>query len=136
MPLVRISVNRSSTEGFSERVGEAVHRGMVEAIGVPEGDHFQVITEHDGGLVYDPTFLGIDRTPGVVIIQITLAAGRSKELKKKLYKTITEQLADGAGVRPEDVFINLVEVLPENWSFGNGDAQFADALPAHLRETA
>lgn len=136
MPLVRISVNRSSTEGSGERVGEAVHRGMVEAIGVPEGDRFQVITEHDEGLVYDPTFLGINRTPGVVIIQITLAAGRSKEPKKKLYKTIAEQLADGAGVKPEDVFINLVEVLTENWSFGNGEAQFADGLPPHLRQTA
>jgi phenylpyruvate tautomerase PptA (4-oxalocrotonate tautomerase family) len=134
MPLVRISVNRSESEGFAERVGEAVHRAMVEALGVPEGDHFQVITEHDEGLVYDPTFLGINRTAGIVVIQITLAAGRSTELKKKLYKAIADQLADSAGVRPEDVFVNLVEVLPENFSFGNGEAQFADALPPHLRE--
>jgi 4-oxalocrotonate tautomerase len=135
MPRVRISMKRSEREGSIERVGEAVHRAMVEAIGVPEGDHFQVITEHDEGLVYDPTFLGIHRTPGMVVIQITLAAGRSTELKKKLYKTIADQLATGAGVRPEDVFISLVEVLPENFSFGNGEAQFADALPPHLRET-
>jgi phenylpyruvate tautomerase PptA (4-oxalocrotonate tautomerase family) len=108
---------------------------MVEAIGVPEGDHFQVITEHAEGLVYDPTFLGINRTPGIVVIQITLAAGRSTELKKKLYKTIADQLAESARVRPEDVFVNLVEVSPENFSFGNGEAQFADALPPHLRET-
>jgi phenylpyruvate tautomerase PptA (4-oxalocrotonate tautomerase family) len=133
MPFVRISVKRSETEGFSERVGEAVHRAMVEAIGIPEGDHFQVITEHDEGLVYDPTFLGINRTSGIVVIQITLAAGRSTELKKRLYKAIAEQLAESAGVRPEDVFINLVEVLPENFSFGNGEAQFADALPPHLQ---
>lgn len=135
MPFVRISVTRSESEGFIERVGEAVHRAMVEAIGVPEGDRFQVITEHDQGLVYDPTFLGINRTPGIVVIQITLAAGRSTELKKKLYKTIADQLAGSAGVRPEDVFVSLVEVLPENFSFGNGEAQFADALPPHLRET-
>lgn len=135
MPLVRISVNRSESEGFIERVGEAVHRAMVEAIGVPEGDHFQVITEHDEGLVYDPMFLGLNRTPGIVVIQITLAAGRSTELKKKLYKTIADRLAKSAGVRPEDVFVNLVEVLPENFSFGNGEAQFADSLPPHLRET-
>jgi 4-oxalocrotonate tautomerase len=135
MPLVRISLKRSESEGFAERVGEAVHRAMVEAIGIPDGDHFQVITEHDEGLVYDPTFLGINRTPGIVFIQITLAAGRSTDLKKKLYKTIADQLADSAGVRPEDVFISLLEVLPENFSFGNGEAQFADALPPHLRET-
>ena len=91
MPLVRISVRRSETDGFVERIGEAVQRAMVEAIGIPEGDHFQVITEHDEGLIYDPTFLGINRTPGVVVIQITLAAGRSTELKKKLYKTIADR---------------------------------------------
>ena len=135
MPLVRISVKRSESEGFSERVGEAVHRAMVEAIGIPEGDHFQVITEHDEGFVYDPTFLGINRTPGIVVIQITLAAGRGTELKKKLYKTIAYMLAYSAGVRPEDVFVSLVEVAPENFSFGNGEAQFADVLPPHLRET-
>ena len=38
-------------------------------------------------------------------------------------------------MRPEDVIVNLLEVLPENFSFGNGEAQFADALPPHLRET-
>ena len=58
-------------------------------------------------------------------IHITLNEGRSTDQKKLLYKTIAEGLQREAGVRPEDVFINLVEVKRENWSFGGGLAQYA-----------
>lgn len=78
-----------------------------------------------GDLIYDPAYLGIARTDGVVFIQITLNAGRTVEMKKKLYARIAELLAEKPGVRKEDVLINLVEVPKENWSFGNGDAQYA-----------
>jgi 4-oxalocrotonate tautomerase len=82
--------------------------------------------------VYDPDYLGIKRTDAVVIIQITLASGRTVEQKKALFKSIAELLAAEQGVRIEDVFINLVEVALENWSSGNGIAQYADAPPPHL----
>lgn len=39
--------------------------------------------------------------------------------------TIAQGLQHRLGVRPEDVFITLVEVKKENWSFGNGIAQYA-----------
>lgn len=132
MPLVRISLNRNSSGDFAGRVGDCVHRAMVETIGIPDGDRFQLITEHDGDIVYDPAFLAIERTPGIVIVQITLAAGRSREAKKGLYARVAELLSTELGVRPEDVFISLLEVSPENFSFGNGEAQFADRLPPHL----
>jgi phenylpyruvate tautomerase PptA (4-oxalocrotonate tautomerase family) len=105
---------------------------MVKAIGIPEGDRFQIITEHNTDLVYDPDYLDIKRTDGIVIIQITLAPGRTVEQKKALYKTIAEFLAAEQNVRTEDVFINLIEAPRENWSFGNGVAQYADAPPPHL----
>jgi 4-oxalocrotonate tautomerase len=135
MPLVRISLNRTSSEGFARRVGDCVHRAMVDTIGIPDGDRFQIITEHDGGIVYDPAFLEIERTPGIVIVQITLAAGRSREVKSALYGRVAELLSTELDVRPEDVFISLLEVSPENFSFGNGEAQFADRLPPHLQPT-
>lgn len=126
MPLVRISLMKGRPEGFGKQVGEVVYRSMVEAINVPEHDHFQVITEHDSNsLIYDPTYLDIPRTDGVLFIQITLNEGRTVEQKKLLYKTIAEQLNRELGVRTEDVLINLVEVKKENWSFGNGIAQYA-----------
>jgi 4-oxalocrotonate tautomerase len=46
-------------------------------------------------------------------------------MKKALYKRIADLLAESVQVRPEDVLINLVEVPKENWSFGNGIAQYA-----------
>jgi phenylpyruvate tautomerase PptA (4-oxalocrotonate tautomerase family) len=126
MPLVRIALRKGRSADFGKRAGEAVYRALVETIAVPANDHFQVITEHDGnGLVYDPGYFGIARTDGVVFIQITLSEGRSLEQKKALYRTIAGSLHAELGVRPEDVFINLVEVKKENWSFGNGVASYA-----------
>lgn len=99
---------------------------MVEAISVPAQDRFQIITEHPAdSLIYDPSYLGINRTDDIVFIQITLNSGRTVDQKRTLYKRITELLAKEPGVRPEDVLVNLVEVAKENWSFGNGVAQYA-----------
>ena len=99
---------------------------MVETIKIPVQDRFQVITEHDeSALIYDPSYLGISRSDGVVVIQITLSAGRTLEVRKALFARIAELLSDSPGIRSEDVFVNLVEVAKENWSFGNGIAQYA-----------
>jgi phenylpyruvate tautomerase PptA (4-oxalocrotonate tautomerase family) len=125
MPLVRISLLRGKPAGFGEDVGRIVYEVMVETIGVPQGDRFQLITEHDrSGLVVDPGYLGIARGDGIVVIQATISEGRSVEQKKALYRRIAERLNAELGVRIEDVFINLVEVKKENWSFGNGIAQY------------
>jgi phenylpyruvate tautomerase PptA (4-oxalocrotonate tautomerase family) len=98
----------------------------VETINVPAQDRFQIITEHPAeGLVYDPSYLDIARTDDLVIVQITLNAGRTVEMKKALYARIAELLAASPGVRREDVLVSLVEVSKENWSFGSGVAQYA-----------
>lgn len=126
MPLVRIALRKGTTPDFRRKLSDSVHRAMVETIKVPELDKFQVITECDAdGLVYDPSYLGIARTDAVVFIQITLNAGRTVEAKKALYARIAGLLGEAPGVRPEDVVISLVEVVKENWSFGNGIAQYA-----------
>ena len=128
MPLVRISIMKGRPAGFGEKVGRVVYESMVETIGVPKNDHFQVITEHDkAGLIYDSDYLGIHRSDGILFIQITLSEGRSVEAKQALYKRIAEGLNVALDVPTEDVFINLVEVKKENWSFGNGIAQYVAA---------
>lgn len=127
MPLVRISLKRRKIPGFGRSIGEVVYRTMMDVIGVPDRDNFQVITEHDGtGLIYDPEYLGIRRTDGVLIIQITLSEGRTIEAKQRFYRILVERLHTELGVRPGDVFINLVEVRKENWSFGDGVAQYVE----------
>ena len=128
MPLVRIALRQGKPAAHRRAVADAVHRAMVETIDVPPQDRFQVITEHPAdGLVYDPAYLGIQRTDDVVLVQITLNAGRTLEKKKALYARIADLLAEGPGLRREDVFVSLVEVPRENWSFGNGVAQYAGA---------
>jgi phenylpyruvate tautomerase PptA (4-oxalocrotonate tautomerase family) len=99
---------------------------MMEAINVQAGDRFQIFTEHQPGtLVIDPAYLGIQRSEEAILVQITISAGRTLEMKKALFARIAERLAKSPGLRQEDVFVNLVEVAKENWSFGNGIAQYA-----------
>jgi phenylpyruvate tautomerase PptA (4-oxalocrotonate tautomerase family) len=126
MPLVRIDLIKRPDPAFAHTAGVVVYESMRSTINVPEHDNFQVLCEHEARhFVFDTSYLGIERTEGVLFIQITLNEGRTTEQKKLLYKTIAEGLKQRLGVRPEDVFINLVEVKKENWSFGNGIAQYA-----------
>jgi len=125
MPLVRVSI--PETRAAERRaIGESIHRAMVETINVPPDDRFQIFTEHSAaGLVFDLGYLGIARTAGFIVIQITLNLGRTLEQKRALYAKIAANLAGSPGIRREDVLINLVEVPKENWSFGNGEASYA-----------
>jgi len=125
MPLVRISLRQGKSEQFRRALGDGVHQAMIEAIEIPAQDRFQVITEHSANdLIYDPSYLGIERTDDVVFVQIALSTGRKPPQKSKLYKRIVELLGKNPGVRPQDLMINLIETAWENWSFGNGEAQY------------
>ncbi|HTP44484.1 MAG TPA: tautomerase family protein [Candidatus Acidoferrum sp.] len=125
MPLVRIDLLEGKPTSYVAAIGNSVHRAMVETLGVPERDHFQVITEHAAGyLVYNPHYLEVERTDDAVFIQIFLSAGRSREQKQGFYKRAVEYLGDQPGLRPEDVTLVLVENSREDWSFGNGEAQY------------
>jgi phenylpyruvate tautomerase PptA (4-oxalocrotonate tautomerase family) len=126
MPLVRIDLRQGKTPEYRRKIGQMVYRAMLETIKMPENDRFQVITDHpEDGLIYDPSYLGINRTDDIVFIQITLNAGRTLEQKKALYARVVELLGKEPGIRMEDVFINLVECAKEDWSFGNGIASYA-----------
>ena len=126
MPLVRIDLNKSYTQESSKQIGEIVYSAMEEEINVPKDDKFQIITRHETSELNIPdSYLGIKYTEGLIIIQISLNKGRSIELKKKLYKRIADDLNSKLKIRKEDIFIGLIEVDKENWSFGNGEAQYA-----------
>jgi phenylpyruvate tautomerase PptA (4-oxalocrotonate tautomerase family) len=125
MPLVRIDLRKGKDTTYRDEIGLTVHDALI-SVGVPKDDHFQVITEHEPpNLVFDPAYLGIRRSEDLVMIQITWNEGRTVEQKKALYKAIADGLAGKPGLRREDVFVSLVEVRRENWSFGNGIAQYA-----------
>ena len=125
MPLVRISLRGGKSEQYRRALADGVHQAMVEAIDAPEQDRFQIVTEHSANdLIYDPNFFGIERGDDIVIVQITLSAGRKPPQKRKLFQRMAEILSKNPGLRPQDLMINLVEVVWENWSFGNGEAQY------------
>ena len=126
MPLVRIDLAKGKSSEHRKAIGEIIYTAMTETINVPADDKFQVITEHaPEELNFPKSYLGIAYSKDIVFIQITLNAGRTVEMKKAFYKRIADDLHAQLNIRREDVFINLVEVAKENWSFGNGVAQYA-----------
>jgi 4-oxalocrotonate tautomerase len=126
MPLVRIDLQKGKDTAYRQKAGQIVYQAMVACTGVPPNDHFQIIGEHSAdNFIFDPDYLGIHRTNDLIMVQIFFNEGRSVAQKQALYKAIAEGLSASLQVRPEDVFITLVEVRKENWSFGNGVAQYA-----------
>jgi 4-oxalocrotonate tautomerase len=125
MPFVRIDLMRGKSAEYRKTLGEIVYDAMVDVINVPKNDKFQVITEHNPEeLNFADTYLGNDYSKDIIFIQITLSSGRSIEQKKAFYKRIVDDIQAKLNARPDDVFINLVEVEKENWSFGHGIAQY------------
>ena len=126
MPLTRIALRRGKPAAYRMAILEGVYAAMRETFNVPEDDRFMVVTQHDEDeFLYGAHYLGIERSDDLVIIQLTVSNTRSLEQKKALFGRIVEKLGEKPGVRPQDVFINLVEVAKENWSFGLGEAQYA-----------
>jgi 4-oxalocrotonate tautomerase len=126
MPLVRVSLRKGKSDDYKKAIGDGVYRAMREAFNIPEEDRFVVVSEHsESEFQFSETYLDIARSDDLVIIQITANNGRTVEQKKALFARIAELLSEKPGLRKEDIFVNLVEVAKENWSFGNGVAQYA-----------
>jgi phenylpyruvate tautomerase PptA (4-oxalocrotonate tautomerase family) len=125
MPLARIDLPAGKSAEYRTAVGDVVYAAMVKALNAPKDDRFQIISEHSH-LIIDPSYLGIERSKDAIVIQLTLNEGRTVEQKKAFYKAVADGLHERVALRREDVVINLVEVKKENWSFGNGVAQYAE----------
>ena len=130
MPLQRISIVSGKDSAYRKAVADGVHRALVETMNVPEADRFQILTEHaPGTLICSPEYLGIQHGRAPVLIQVTLNAGRTLAQKKALYARLADLLHETANVPRADVIVNLVEVNKEDWSFGDGIAQYAPEEP-------
>ena len=128
MPFVRIFLRPGTSAEYRKALGDGVHRALVEAIAIPPDDHFQVITEHSAAdLIYDPRYLGVQRSDRIIVVQIVMSVGRKPQQKRKLFKRMAEILTESPGLRPQDLMAVVVETAWENWSFGNGEAQYMDA---------
>jgi 4-oxalocrotonate tautomerase len=126
MPLVRISLRQGKSADTKQAIGNGVYQAMLDTFDVPKEDRFIVISEHaTSEFQFSRSYLDIARSEDLVIIQITANNTRNVEQKKALFARIAQLLSESPGLRKEDIFINLVEVAKENWSFGNGIAQYA-----------
>lgn len=127
MPLARIDVAAHTSPETVAAISDVVYDAMVQTANVPEHDRFQVINRHaKDELIYPAAgYLGVTYTPDIVFIQVTWNAGRSIEVKKAFYKAVAEGIHGKTGLRKEDIWINLVDVKREDWSFGNGEMQYA-----------
>lgn len=128
MPLVRIDHPTGKSAAYRAAISKGVHDAMVATFNVPDDDRFQIIGEHAPGraIVHAPSYLGVNYTDELVVIQITCNDTRTLEQKKALFAALAEKLAADPGLRREDVVVSLIEVKKENWSFGNGLAQYAE----------
>jgi len=125
MPLVQVSLRRGKPAAHRQAILDGIYRALRATFDVPEEDRFMTITEHDEtDFSYSPNYLGIQRSDDLVMIQVTVNNTRTVEKKQALFRQIAANLTANPGLRPEDVLINLVEVVPANWSFGHGIAQY------------
>jgi 4-oxalocrotonate tautomerase len=136
MPLVRIDMRRGKSLQYRRAVADGIHRALVEGIGVPPKDRFQIITEHDdGNLIYDREYFGVDRSDDTIFISVSLRRGRAPEVKADFYRRVVANLAADPGLRAEDVAIILTENGDADWSFGKGEAQLLSADAPPIRTT-
>lgn len=122
MPFARIDLAQGKSSEYRATVADVVYEGIVGVLKAPQGDRFMVIGEHKpDNFIYDPSFLDIKRSPDLIILQVTSTVGNTKEQKVAFFRQIADELNRRLGVRREDVFISLVFVDREDWSFGNGE---------------
>jgi phenylpyruvate tautomerase PptA (4-oxalocrotonate tautomerase family) len=121
VPLVRITLRKGRSPEFLRDASAAIHDALVAHANIPADDRFHIIEEVESDrLIAHPSYGGVTRGDGLIVIQITLNAGRTNEMKRAIYAGIAQRLEETVDVRPDDVLINLVEVTKEGWSFGGG----------------
>ncbi len=126
MPLIHIALRAGKSAAYRQAIFDSLYQAMRETFNVPEHDQFMTVTEHEAASFrYSASYLGIERSGDLCLIQITVSNTRTVEQKKALYRRVAGLLGENPGIRPEDVFINLVEVPIENRPFGIGLAQYA-----------
>jgi phenylpyruvate tautomerase PptA (4-oxalocrotonate tautomerase family) len=124
VPLVRIDVLEGRTSEELRKLADTIQDVMLDVFAAPPRDRYQIITEHPKGhIIAEDTGLGLERTDGIVIIQI-FQQGRSTEQKQAAFAELAKRLEAECGVRPEDLIVSVMANRHVDWSFGLGQAQF------------
>jgi len=125
MPIVRISLRAGKPAEYRQAILDGLYGAMRDALNVPDDDQFMTITEHDPVNFRTGNAYGVSRSADVVYIELTVFSTRTAEQKKALFREIAARLGENPGIRPEDVFVTILDAPKENWSVGHGLAQFA-----------
>lgn len=111
-------------------IARSLNLSLVQGLGIPKEDCFICLSEHaKDELFIHPTFMGMQRSTSALIITVLIGDHRPSVEKQQLMATITELLKQHVGISPDDVFIALIPVPNENFSFGQGMAQLAGCSP-------
>src|SRR5262249_33507294 len=112
------------------RLGEvsgAVQNGLISALGIPPEDFFQIIhVLPRSQFRHTPSFLGLNYSDDLIILEITFISGRPREKRLALLKALNDSVVVAVGISPDDLLIMLYETPGENISFGRGLAQRAN----------
>jgi 4-oxalocrotonate tautomerase len=124
MPHVRISLAEGKSPVYLQALSDGIQQALVEALGVALTDRFQIIECLPAcQFIVSNPLVGITHSDQAMLIHISLKSGRTIEIKKNLYRLLTANLVATLDVNPQDIIIVLVDLPPENWSFGHGQAQ-------------
>lgn len=119
MPLVNISILKGRSPEYIKAVADGVNAAVIETMGFPADDRYQIISEHE------PSCLQLQEKSGDrVMMYLIMRSGRSDESKKAFYAKVVENLARNPGIDPSNVMITIVENSDIDWSFRDGVAQF------------
>ena len=127
MPVAKIHV----LEGRYDKarlgdVSRAVQNALISALDIPTEDFFQIIhVLPRGQFLHTPSFLGLNYSDDLIVLDVTFISGRPKEKRLRLLKALNEAVVSAAGIAPDDLLITLYETPGENISFGRGLAQRA-----------
>jgi len=126
MPLVKIHLRKGKGEEYVRLVSEAIHDALVTEASVPPDDKFHIVHQTEPAeLIAHPSYGEVNRSADLIVVEITLNAGRDVEVKRNIYRRMARNLGRAVGLRPDDLLVSLVEVTRENWSFGGGVATYA-----------
>ena len=119
MPLVNISILKGKPPEYIKAIADGVNSAVIETMGFPADDRYQIISEHEPACLELQTRSG-DR----VMMFLIMRSGRSDESKKAFYKKVVENLSRDPGIDPANILITIVENHDIDWSFRDGIAQF------------
>lgn len=119
MPFVTISILKGKSPAYIKAVADGINAAVIETMGFPEDDRYQVIHQLDQECLQLQT-----RKGDCVMMHLVMRAGRSNKSKQAFYRKAVENLARDPGIAPANVLITITENHDIDWSFGDGVAQF------------